>query len=371
MAPHRIGLVVNPIAGMGGRVGLKGSDGKAEEAIARGAKPVAPGRTVGFLTAYAKVGRGLEVAWFTAAGAMGADYVGGANVVHTPTEERTTALDTVATVKALVRRRVEVVVFVGGDGTAADVLGALDRKLPMIGVPSGVKMHSGVFAANPIAAAQVLAGFLRGEVPLGEAEVLDLDEGAMAKGNWRIALRGLAVVPQEPVLMPVGKDTAMAMPEADFVEAMANHLREMMEAQPKTLFLLGPGGTLHAVARAIGLPKTLLGIDAYVGGNSVGEDLDEAGILLLLDHHPEGRLVVSPIGAQGFILGRGNLQLSPDVLRRLGPSSLVVVSTPAKLRRTPVLRVDSGDAALDGELLRKKYLPVLVAYHTHQLHPVE
>jgi predicted polyphosphate/ATP-dependent NAD kinase len=128
------------------------------------------------------------------------------------------------------------------------------------------------------------------------------------------------------------------------------------------LFLLGPGSTVEAIGRALGIDKTLLGIDAFVGGRQVGRDLDEAQILDLLRVHPKCKLILSPIGAQGFVLGRGNQQLSPAVIRAIGPDNLIIVATPAKLARTPVLRFDTGDAALDARLISLRYLPVLVGY---------
>ncbi len=143
-----------------------------------------------------------------------------------------------------------------------------------------------------------------------------------------------------------------------------------MESEPDTLFLLGAGSTLEHVAKRLGVEKTVLGIDALLGGKVVGRDLDEAGILQLLGEHPKAKLVVSPIGAQGFVLGRGNLQVSPAVVRRIGVPNVIVVSTPSKLNATPVLRVDTGDPELDREFAKKEYLFVVIGYRTSKLHPI-
>ncbi len=371
MIPRRLGFLVNPVAGLGGRVGLKGTDGLVAEAVAKGAAPVAPGRAQEFLDHLLPSLGGVGVKWYTASGSMGGDLLPAAKVVHRPKTKRTTATDTIRTVEAFLREGVEAVVFVGGDGTARDVLGVVEARVAMVGVPAGVKMYSAVFATSPSAAAKLLQIWLREGLEVGEAEVLDIDEEAYRRGEWRVRLEGTALTPQEPSLVQRGKDLADPAPEAEHLEALATHLKEMMASEPDSLFLVGPGGTLRGVASIIGLPKSLLGVDAWAGGKAVALDLDEAGILDLLCQYPGRRLVVSPIGAQGFVLGRGNLQLSPEVLRRVGSSSLVVVATPSKLDRTPLLRVDTGDPRLDLELRRRRYLPVLVAYHTQRLHPLE
>jgi predicted polyphosphate/ATP-dependent NAD kinase len=150
-------------------------------------------------------------------------------------------------------------------------------------------------------------------------------------------------------------------------EDIAAQLREDIEAQPNTMFVLGPGSTLQAVGRALHVDKTLLGIDAVVHAGVAGKDLDERGILDLLEKHPACKLVLSPIGAQGFVLGRGNQQLSPAVIRRLGADNIVVVATPAKLARTPLLRFDSGDSALDAALISRRFYSVIIGYHRLRL----
>ena len=144
-------------------------------------------------------------------------------------------------------------------------------------------------------------------------------------------------------------------------------MREDIGARPGTLYLLGPGSSVQAVARALHVDKTLLGIDAIADGKIAGKDLAERQILDLLDRHADCKLVLSPIGAQGFLLGRGNQPLSPAVIRRIGADNIVVVSTPAKLARTPCLRFDTGDAALDAALISRKFIAVVIGYHRYRM----
>ena len=376
----RIGLIVNPIAGMGGRVGLKGTDHVAEEARAAGAEPVAPGRMAHFLGAFLKMQRkepGLDVHWLTCAGPMGRDELDAAGVdpadlelVHTPGAS-TSAEDTKAAAAACVEAKAELLLFCGGDGTARDVAESVRGTIPILGIPSGVKMHSGVFAVDPRAAAEALAAFLRGELRVGDAEILDLDEEAYRMGEWRVRLYASARTLVEPNLVQADKMMFAEMSEEDVRLELAEHFRDLFQEEPHTLFLLGPGSTLESIAKRLKLEKTLLGIDAVVGGKTVATDLDEKDILALLDHHAKAKLVVSPIGAQGFVLGRGNLQVSPEVVRRIGTRNLLVVATPAKLAATPILRVDTGDDRLDEEFRRKEYLFVLIGYRTTKLHPIK
>ena len=155
---RRLGVIVNPVAGIGGPVALKGSDGSdtLERARRLGAKPGSPGRAVQMLRGLASYG---EVEVFTYPGEMGRDEAVAAGVEHSVIgrieTEFTSAIDTIRAARDLDEAGVELLAFVGGDGTARDVLEAVGADLPTIGVPAGVKMHSSVFAVNPRRAAEV------------------------------------------------------------------------------------------------------------------------------------------------------------------------------------------------------------------------
>ncbi len=377
---RQLGFVVNPIAGMGGRVGLKGTDGVVDEARAAGAEPVAPIRARAFAEAFLALSRGdssTSVGWLTPAGPMGVEPLRAAGfdealceVIYRP-PEATMAEDTRRAVKACVDRGAELVLFCGGDGTARDVAESAGDRVPILGIPAGVKMHSAVFAVSPRAAAELTLAYFQGHLRIGSAEILDLDEVAYRRGEWRVALVGTAKTLVEPTLVQAGKLQVAEVTEESTREELADHFRELFAAEPGTLFLLGPGSTIASIVGALGLEKTLLGIDAVLGGRTIAKDLDERSILHLLEEHPKAKLVVSPIGAQGFLLGRGNLEASPDVLRRIGTRNVIAVATPGKLAMTPVLRVDTGDAALDEEFRRREYVFVLIGYRTSKLHPIQ
>jgi predicted polyphosphate/ATP-dependent NAD kinase len=330
-----LGLVVNPIAGMGGRVALKGTDGPdaVRMARARGAVPVAPQRAARALARLAQEAPGVRL--LAAPGPMGVDIARDAGLdveatSGTPTDD-TSAADTRDAAAEIRARGVDLLLFAGGDGTARDIHAAVGSDLPLLGIPTGVKMHSGVFAASPAAAGAAAAAYLRAPA-LREAEIADVDEG-------EDRLYGAVQVPRQPRLM-LGRKTGS---EPSSAEAVA----EAIELDGVTL--LGPGTTTAAVLRRYGLEGTLLGVDAVRDGELIARDLDEAGLLALLDAHDDVTLLVGVVGGQGALFGRGNQQLSPAVLRRV---RIEVLATADKLSRLdpPWLRVDTGDEALDAEL---------------------
>ncbi len=367
---------MNPIAGMGGRVGLKGTNGRASEARARGAEPVAPRRAGEMLESLRRLRAASEIHWITCQGPMGSDSLASSGFppstieIATSPPEVTSSEDTKVACREFEKRGSELIVFCGGDGTCRDVFDAVGRRIPILGVPAGVKMHSGVFGVHPATVAAALDAWLQGFLRIGDAEVLDVDEEAYRRGDWEVRLYGTAKTLVEPALVQTGKMLFAELSDEAMKDEIAEHVKETAEKEPDSLLFLGPGSTVEHIATRLGVGKTLLGVDAYRGGKIVGTDLDEVGILKLLEEQKNSKLIVSPIGAQGFILGRGNLQVSPSVIRRIGVSNVIVVATPSKLNATPVLRVDTGDADLDREFAKKEYLFVVIGYRTSKLHPI-
>ncbi len=373
--PRRIGLVVNPIAGMGGRVGLKGTDDVVERAVALGAEPTAHVKADEMLselrTLVTTAGHPMQLEWLTCAGAMGADALYGAgfdnvSILYEPGEE-TSAEDTRSAVRCFVDAGAELIVFCGGDGTARDVCAVTGDMVPVLGVPAGVKMYSGVFGITPARTARILFDHLAGNLEVAEVEILDIDEERYRRDEWAVRLYAMAHTPFEPSLTQTAKALITTSGELEAGEDIADEVIERLDARPQVLVLLGAGSTVGAVARRLGVDKTLLGIDAVIDGQRIGADLNEQQLLRLLDQHPRCVLVLSPLGAQGFVLGRGNHQLSPEVVGRIGPDNVIVIATPAKLRRTPVLRFDTGDRALDAAFAPSGYLQVVTGYHLSRL----
>lgn len=336
---------MNPIAGMGGRVGLKGTDGPEVLARARalGAVPEAASRCALAL-------RGLDVALVTVPGDLGEDSARDAGVPADVLDlpRSGDARDTVAAVRALRAAGVDLILFAGGDGTARDVCGVVGTDVPVLGVPTGVKMHSAVFATSPQAAGRLVARFATGPLGLREAEVMDLDEAALREGRVSARLFGLARVPQEPTLMQAGKAGARPGDEAA-MEALARRI--IREWPDDRLMILGCGTTTRRVKRALGFEGTLLGVDVALGGRPIALDANEGQLLRLLDRAPGG-IVASVTGGQGFVFGRGNQQISAEVIRRVGRDGITIMTGQHKLAALdpPVLHVDTGDAAVDAML---------------------
>ncbi|MBT5415588.1 MAG: ATP-NAD kinase family protein [Rhodospirillaceae bacterium] len=359
----RLGLIVNPIAGMGGRVGLKGTDGAAilAEARRRGAVPVAHGRARRALDALGREDAAFDL--LAVAGAMGeADalacglsprivVVGGAE---------TTAEDTRDAARAMADAGVDLLLFAGGDGTARDVFDAVGDRVAVLGIPTGVKMQSAVFANGPEAAGRLAGLALAGRATETRlAEVMDIDEAAMVWGRLSARLYGHARVPVARGLTQAAKSGGGAGGD-DALDALARRLARTMEVG--RLYILGPGTTTARIRAALGLGNglsgDLLAIDAVRDGAPAGVDLDEAGLLDLIDDRGAS-ILVSVIGGQGFVLGRGNQAISAAVLRRAGTENLVVLASLEKLLALPdrVLRVDTGDPATDRAL--EGYIRVL------------
>ncbi len=368
-APATVGLLVNPIAGIGGRVGLKGSDGEdtVRRALALGASPGAGAR------ASAAIAR-LLARWpasaeppvvLTAPLEMGesAALEAGARprVIGAIVPGATTAADTVRLARLMADEGVDLLLFAGGDGTARDVHDALrDAPVPVLGIPAGVKIHSAVFATSPAMAGDLAAGFLGMRGPrrrTAAREVLDLDEDAYRRGEVAPRLWGELLVPAERRGIQARKAPSPAS-EAEAAGAIAGEVAAGTPA--RTRLILGPGSTVRAIAERLGVPKTLVGVDVVQvtepgAAIMVVQDAAESDLLAIVTTGA-CRIVVTPIGGQGFILGRGNQQISPAVIRavleRLGPSGIIIVATPAKLAAIGAhpLLVDTGDPDLDRQL---------------------
>lgn len=354
--PYRptIGVVVNPVAGVGGPAGLVGSDGAdvQREAHRRGARPLAASRTAAALAVLAAAHPGLEV--LTAAGPLGEDVVRAsglrAQVVYEPdAADATTGDDTAHAVAAFAAAGAGLVLFAGGDGTARDAARGAGADVALLGIPAGVKMYSGCFAVAPAAAGGIAAEWQDvGGIPTREAEVLDLDEPALRAGRPDPHLFALVNVPAS-----AGRTQARKAPtptsEADAVRRAAAGAVALL--QPGVRYLLGPGGTLAAVSRELGIRSTPLGVDIIEDGVLVASDVSEEQALEAIAGRP-AKAVVTVIGGQGFLLGRGNQQLSAAVIAALGPDPLLVVATEQKLidlSGRPLL-VDTGDPRLDARL---------------------
>ncbi len=386
----RLGLVVNPDAGLGGKLGFKGSDGRAAEARAAGAQDRAGPRMERCLEhlvslATSSLNRTSTtvtlVGW---EGRMGSSWVPESPAFETvwseATPQTTTPEDTARLVSGLVAEQVDAILYAGGDGTTRDIVNALEAcgpeaaKTALIGVPGGVKMHSGCFATTPKAAAEVVLAYAMGDLRTAITEVMDLDEDIYLQGEWKVRMYGEAWTPSSPRFMQGAKEQVERVSEEDTIEGLAKHVAALLEDEPDLMLVWGSGGTLRRMGEHLELDLTLLGIDVQ-HGDTVHKDLNEASLLDLISGHTDSTtgdqrpllLLLSPMGGQGFLIGRGNLQLSPSVLRSIGQNNILGVATPSKLLGLDAVRIDTGDEALDEAFQTKRFVKILQGFRTTRL----
>ncbi|MCL2172086.1 MAG: ATP-NAD kinase family protein [Candidatus Bathyarchaeota archaeon] len=357
-----IGFIVNPIAGMGGATGLKGTDGKVvlDRAVLLGAKPIAPARAETFLLELAPFKHYIYL--LVGAGDMGetcAKKLGYSYTVIGKRRQQTSSKDTKNIAKSIVEAKVDLLVFCGGDGTARDILKSVDVKLPVLGVPTGVKMHSAVFAVNPKAAARVVYRFLQGELPVREAEIMDVNEQAFREGHLSAVLYGYILSPYEPQLIQVSK-LASPTTENEVCNQAAIAVYVIENMQPDILYIMGPGTTTRTIGDLLDQQKTLLGVDLFVNKQIITKDANEEQILQALKGK-RARIIVTLIGGQGFIFGRGNQQISAKVIWQVGLENIVIVATESKMQGLKSLKVDTGDPLLDTKVKAQRF-QVLIDY---------
>ncbi|MHA1265704.1 MAG: ATP-NAD kinase family protein [Candidatus Helarchaeota archaeon] len=303
---------------------------------------------------------------FTISNEMGEDESRAAGftptVVWTINSEKTTSEDTIKAAKMLIKHEIQLLAFVGGDGTAQDILHSVNQKIPVIGCPSGVKIHSSCFAVNPELCARIIIRYLWEELPVREAEVIDVNEEAFRNNRLEVELKGYLLIPYEPSLLQGEKMTSPLTIDENQNQAMiAKYVIENMEDD--VFYILGPGTTVQAISKELGFEKTLLGVDICYNKQLIAKDVNENQILQIISGN-RAKIIVSPIGNQGIILGRGNLQISPTVIRTIGKENIIVIATRYKLASLPrtFLRVDTRDANLDKDF-KNSYIRVIVDYN--------
>jgi predicted polyphosphate/ATP-dependent NAD kinase len=351
----KLGVIVNPFAGIGGALALKGSDGAdiREKALAMGAEKKANEKMAKALSILEALSGQFTVV--TASGDMGetvCESLGiSCEVIYTANAEQTEGEDSERAAKAMVDANVDLLLFAGGDGTARNICCVVGTQVPVLGVPAGCKIHSGVYCVSPSAAGQVVSQMIAGElVSEMDAEVRDIDENAFREGKVIAKHYGEMRVPAELTYVQAvkmgGKED-----EALVLDDIAAYVSEIMDDEPDTYFVMGSGSTVGAVMEFLGLDNTLLGVDVVKQGDLIASDVTASELIALTQDKPT-KVILTVIGGQGHILGRGNQQLSPAFIRQIGKQNMLVVATKQKLQALngKPLRLDSSDAALDTEL---------------------
>jgi predicted polyphosphate/ATP-dependent NAD kinase len=373
MKRFNLGLVINPIAGIGGSVALKGSDGEgiAEQAIALGATAKSNVRASLALEILLPYKDNLVI--YTVSGDMGestAKALGFATqVIHQVESDITSELDTEQAVTKLITQDIDLLLFAGGDGTARNVCHIVEDKFPVLGIPAGCKIHSGVYAITPKAAGRVVELMITNQlVSLTDADVMDIDESLFRQGIVKAKRFGEMQVPSELRYIQAVKSGGKESDELVLQDIAADVISKMDDE----LFIIGSGSTTAFVMEELTLENTLLGVDAVCEQELVASDLTEPKLWQLIEPYEQGqvKLVITLIGGQGHIFGRGNQQLSPRVIRAIGKENIHIIATKTKLNALEArpLIADTGDSELDIEL--SGYLPVITGYNDQVLYPV-
>jgi predicted polyphosphate/ATP-dependent NAD kinase len=366
-----LGLIINPLAGIGGSVGLKGSDGPdiVEEAFSRGAQCKSAERARLALDVLLAIKDQIKI--ITCPQAMGEDLVSDLGfdfqVLENIATINTSADDTCKAAQQLLDKKVDIILFAGGDGTARDICSVVADTIPVLGIPAGVKIHSAVYAVTPKAAGEVIAQLARGQlIDVKAHDVRDIDEEAFRNNIVRAKLYGEMRVPQAGQFIQSVKQGGVEVEELVLQDIAADIVQGM---EDDVLYLIGSGKTTLAVMDELHLDNTLLGIDAVLDQQLLKSDVSEADILSYLEQY-SCQAIISIIGGQGHIIGRGNQQLSAKVLIKLGKDNLKVISTKAKisaLEGRPLI-VDSGDNDLDEAF--SGTIEVITGYQDQIIYPV-
>lgn len=363
----RLGLIINPLAGLGGSVGLKGSDGQAQQALELGAKPQAMQRVKTALTELLAQKDKFEI--LTVAGDMGqsvCEELGlQSQVVYTPPSWPSSASDTENAARLLAQQGVDILLFAGGDGTARNICAAVADNTTVLGIPAGVKIHSGVYAISPQAAGKLVAKLVAGElVSLSEAPVMDIDEQAFRSGVVKARRFGEMRI---PALLRYVQSVKMGGRESEELVLADLAAYVVSQLEDDVRYVMGSGSTVAAVMAEIGLDNTLLGVDVVENGQLIAKDVTAAQLLQLVQGRPS-KLIITLIGGQGHVFGRGNQQLSPEVIRAIGRDNILLIASKTKLQQLegrPLL-ADSGDATLDKQLTG--LINVLTGYNDYVMY---
>ncbi len=364
MMKKKIGLIINPIAGIGGAVGLKGSDGEEIQRLAFKYGAEKKSWQKAEIALRELLPRASDIIIYAASGEMGeilAKSLGFDTVVIGTVSEKTSARDTETAAKLMAQLPIDVLLFAGGDGTARNICVAINDKLPVVGIPAGVKIHSAVYATTPVAAGKALSAYLWGGSKIHVAEVMDIDEHQYRSGHLQAKLYGYLMVPT--VRGGMQNPKAASYHQENDLGGLAHDIADRIDTENDSniCYIFGAGSTVNGVMAYLGLKGTLLGIDVVRDGQILIADTNEEKLLEIVQNNP-CRLIITSIGGQGHIFGRGNQQLSPEVIRHIGLDHIWVVAAARKIYEldNQNLYVDTGDVDLNESL--RGYRKVIVGY---------
>jgi predicted polyphosphate/ATP-dependent NAD kinase len=383
MKPFKLGFIINPIAGIGGSVALKGSDGMAMHALALGAKPKANARArlaLEVLLPYKD-----DIVVYTANDQMGEqcarDLGFKVEVVYQAKHQHTHSDDSQLTAQALLAQGVDIILFAGGDGTARDLANIVAseddyQQVPVLGIPAGCKIHSGVYAITPKAAGRIIELMVTKElVTLTTGDVMDIDENLFRQGIVKAKRYTEMQIPSELHYVQAVKSGGKESDEFVLQDIAANVIEEMNDHDDRQ-FIIGSGSTTAFLMSELALDNTLLGVDIVSEQALMASDVTEAELYqAIVDYQGLSKLVITLIGGQGHVFGRGNQQLSPRIIRTIlaqpgHRDNIMIIATKTKLTElgNKPLISDTGDSELDQELAG--FMSITTGYKDQVLYPL-
>ena len=365
----KLGLIINPIAGVGGKVGLKGSDGSVtvEDALKKGGVFESNFRTLQALNELKSIKNDIELITFPSE--MGQDAAEKSGLNHKVIGEiisgKTTKKNTQEAAEIMTQMEVDLILFSGGDGTARDIQDIVGETCPVVGIPSGVKMHSSVFGINPRVSGYLTSLFLSEKFQnVKSAEVIDLDEEEFRSDIISTKLYGYLQVPDSGNYIQSSKSPNL-ISESDDLNSISTDVIEKME--DNCIYIVGSGSTLRNLMENLKLNSTLLGVDLVLNKKLLALDVSEVEIIEHIKKYENYKIkiLVSPIAEQGYIFGRGNQQISPKVIQIVGKKNIIILSTKTKVMSVlnNCFLVDTGEEKLDQDL--RGYYRVTVGYREY------
>ncbi|MEI6894735.1 MAG: ATP-NAD kinase family protein [Colwellia sp.] len=382
MKHFKLGFIINPIAGIGGSVALKGSDGMAKHALALGATPQANARAKLALEVLLPYQRDIII--YTANNQMGEqcakDLGFNVTVLYKSANEQTKNEDTELAVKALLANDVDIILFAGGDGTARDISNVIviddSQQVPVLGLPAGCKIHSGVYAITPKAAGRVIELMITKElVTLTTGDVMDIDESLFRQGIVKAKWYSEMKIPSELRYVQAVKAGGIENDELVLQDIAANVIEEMNDYEERQ-FIVGSGSTTAFLMNELALKNTLLGVDIIREQELLAVDVTERELYkAITEYSGLTKLVITLIGGQGHVFGRGNQQLSPRIIRTIiaqpgGINNIIILATKTKLAAlaNKTLISDTGDSELDQQL--SGFMQITTGYKDQVLYPI-
>jgi len=326
----KLGLVINPIAGMGGKTGLKGSDGSntLKKALSLGAKKESAIRAEqALLPLKFMINKFSLITCSAEMGEKSCKKIGlKTDYIIDIDKKITTGIDTIKAVKIMARKQVSLILFSGGDGTACDIFYALQDKIPILGIPAGVKMHSSVFGTSPNAVGSLVSRIISNHsdtFPTSTAEIMDLDEDMRRYDQIRTRLIGYATIPSDKFLVQNPK-SYVQLNDEESINGISEYLENKLDKE--ATYIVGPGRTTQNFLNRIGVSGTLLGVDVLKGRKLIGRDVNSRELEILTR---DGFLYIISgiIGGQGFLFGRGNQQITAEIIQRVKKENILIIAS--------------------------------------------